>query len=77
MSTIANNTYVQQIRETACSSDFTGQVTNSLQNLKSHGHTVETKPDEGRGIVVHNKTDYIDKLFSVLSDSSKFQQLKC
>ncbi|XP_037773698.1 uncharacterized protein LOC119569744 [Penaeus monodon] len=71
---LANSTYVQQNQETY-SSDFTEQVTNSLQNLKSDEHIVITKPDKGRGIVLLSRTDYINKLSSILSDSSKFQLL--
>ncbi|XP_037800345.1 uncharacterized protein LOC119595258 [Penaeus monodon] len=46
-----------------------------LQNLKSDEHIVITKPDKGKGIVLLNRTDYIDKLSTSLSDSSKFQLL--
>ncbi|XP_069976156.1 uncharacterized protein [Penaeus vannamei] len=70
ISVLANSFVVQQNRETLYSTDFTEQA-----NLKSDEHIVVTKPDKGRGILFLNRTDYLDKISSILSDSSKFKVL--
>eukprot|EP00794_Sanderia_malayensis_P002790 gene2790-3229_t len=33
------------------------------------------KPDKGNGVVILNKTDYLDKINCILSDSTKFKKL--
>lgn len=34
-------------------------------NIKDDGNTVVTKSDKGKGIVILNKTDYYNKIFSI------------
>ena len=45
-----------------------------LKNLGRDNSIVITKPDKGRGVVVLNKTDYIEKMNVILSDKSKFEE---
>lgn len=46
-----------------------------LRALKADDSIVICKPDKGRGVVIMNKTDYVSKLKTVLSDVSKFKIL--
>ena len=34
-----------------------------------------TKPDKGKGVVLMNKEDYIDKMMTILDDSTKFRKI--
>ena len=45
----------------------------SLIKLKSDKSIIITRPDKGRGTVVINKDDYINKVEHILSDTSKFK----
>lgn len=41
--------------------------------LKSDKSIIITKPDKGRGTVIMNKDDYLEKVKHILSDTSKFK----
>ena len=43
-----------------------------LKNLSNHPNIIITSPDKGRGIVIMNKSDYINKINDILSDKTKF-----
>ncbi|CAF1680615.1 unnamed protein product, partial [Adineta ricciae] len=44
-----------------------------LRNLSKDPSIVITRPDKGKGVVVINRADYIEKLERILSDTSKFR----
>ena len=43
-----------------------------LQNLSKNEDIIVSRPDKGRGVVIQNKNDYIQKMNCILSDSTKF-----
>ena len=47
----------------------------NLRNLLTNPDILLTRPDKGSGIVIMNKRDYVDKIESMLSDTTKFQHL--
>ena len=47
-----------------------------LKYLSKDKDTIICKPDKGRGIVMLNKCDYIEKMQGILNDSSKFIEIK-
>ncbi|CAH8598674.1 unnamed protein product [Schistosoma haematobium] len=47
----------------------------AIRKLKLNEHILITKPYKGSGTAILNKTDYIDKMNSLLSDQTKFQKL--
>lgn len=53
---------------------LTSRHLKSLRELKNKG-VVILKPDKGSGAVIMNKTDYVQKMLSILSDESKFQRV--
>ena len=48
----------------------------ALSILRRNKDIVILKPDKGNGVVILNKTDYINKVESLLSDKSKFGPTK-
>ena len=47
----------------------------AIKNLKNNKKIVITRPDKGSGVVLLNKEDYVDKMKSILKDSSKFEHI--
>ena len=47
----------------------------AIKSLRSNRDILITKPDKGSGVVILNKSDYIDKMNNILSDDSKFERL--
>ena len=47
----------------------------ALKSLRNNGDILITKPDKGSGIVILNKSDYLNKMHLILSDSSKFLRM--
>ena len=47
----------------------------ALKSLRSNKNILITKPDKGSGVVILNRSDYINKMNSILLDSSKFKCL--
>ena len=47
-----------------------------LKDLAKDQDIIICKPDKGRGIVILNKNDYKEKMQAILSDSSKFVEVK-
>ncbi|CAH8860275.1 unnamed protein product, partial [Trichobilharzia szidati] len=45
-----------------------------LKELKDNENLIITRPDKGSGIVLMNKSDYLNKLLVILSDEKKFQK---
>ena len=46
-----------------------------LQNLAKDSSIHITRPDKGRGVVILDKTDYIEKAEHILKDPTKFEKL--
>ena len=47
-----------------------------LKNLAANKDVIVTKPDKGRGVVVLNRSDYINSMESIISDTSKFKPIE-
>ena len=47
----------------------------AIKSLRSNNNILITKPDEGLGVVILNKTDYIKKMNSILEDETIFLTL--
>ena len=48
----------------------------TIKNLRKDENLVFSRPDKGRGVVIMNRADYIEKINYILSDSSKFMKIK-
>ena len=46
-----------------------------INSVRNNDNIIITKPDKGSGVVLLNKSDYIDKMNEILDDQSKFQRL--
>ena len=59
------------------SRDFTmhKECFRAINRLRKYDGVIITKPDKGSGVVLLNKSDYIDKLKEILDDQSKFKRL--
>ena len=47
----------------------------AIKSLRSNKAILITKPDKGYGVVILNKSDYVNKMECILSDTSKFKFL--
>ena len=47
----------------------------AINRLRKNDNIIITKPDKGFGVVLLNKSDYIDKMNKILDDQSKFRRL--
>ena len=47
-----------------------------LKRLKNNNNIVILRPDKGSGVVILNKIDYINMVYEVVNDKSKFIKLK-
>ena len=47
----------------------------ALRALRADPSIVVTKPDKGNGVVVMDRSDYVAKMLTILSDEQKFQRL--
>ena len=56
-------------------SSLTGEEFIALKNLSKDKNIVITRPDKGNGVVILNKSDYVDKMHTILDDRSKFQKV--
>ena len=72
---LAHNSY-NNFRKVWCKSFFSKDKLNTLRTLRKDENIIISKPDKGRGVVILDKTVYIDKVLSILSDSSKFLKLQ-
>ena len=48
---------------------------NIMRNLGNDKNIIISKPDKGRGVVIMNKVDYIEKMNTVLNDRNKFMKI--
>ena len=51
------------------------KITRNLTNLFQNKNIVITKPDKGRGIVLLDKSTYIQKVQKILADTTKFRKV--
>ena len=54
---------------------FSKHEINILRNLAKDRSITICRPDKGTGIVILNKSDYEDKMLTILNDHSKFKQM--
>ena len=47
----------------------------AINRLRKNDDIIITKPDKGSGVVLLNKSDYVDKMNEILDDQSKFKRL--
>ena len=47
----------------------------ATNRLRKNDDIIVTKPDKGSGVVLFNKSDYVDKMNKILDDQSKFRRL--
>ena len=47
----------------------------AINSLRKNDDIIITKPDEGFGVVLLNKSDYVDEMNKTLDDQSKFKRL--
>ena len=59
------------------SRDFTmhKECFRAINWLRKNDDIIITKPDKGSGVVLLNKSDYVDKMNDILNDQSKFKRL--
>ena len=62
-------------RNTKSKSALTPELKNAAKSLKTNENIVVKRADKSACYVVMNVNEYMDKISSVLSDSSKFQKL--
>ena len=62
---------------TTDSRDFTmhKECFRAINRLRKNDDIIITKPDKGSGVVLLNKSDYVDKMNEILDDQSKFKRL--
>ena len=46
----------------------------AINSLRKNNDIIVTKPDKGSGVVLLNKSDYVDKMNKILDDQSKFKR---
>ena len=47
----------------------------AINRLRKNDDIIVTKPDKGSGVVLLNKSNYVDKMNKILDDQSKFRRL--
>ena len=47
----------------------------AINRLRKNDDIIITKPDKSSGVVLLNKSDYVDKMNEILDDQSKFKRL--
>ena len=59
------------------SRDFTmhKECFRAINSLRKNDDSIITKPDKGSGVILLNKSDYIDKMNKILDDQSKLKRL--
>ena len=51
------------------------EINNALRTLSNDETILITKPDKGRGVVIMNKSEYINKMEDLLADNTKFKRV--
>ena len=47
----------------------------AINRLRKNDDIIVTKPDKGSGVVLLNKSDYVEEMNKILDDQSKFRRL--
>jgi len=47
-----------------------------LKKLRRKKEIVVLKPDKGNGVVILDRTDYVEKIFEIVNDTGKFKTIK-
>ena len=55
---------------------FNKQDLSILKDFSRNSDIIVTKPDKGKGVVIINKTDYINSMNTIVSDKTKFEEIK-
>ena len=69
------NTLIKNAPKFAKSFFFTKSDYSLLKSLGKDPNLIITRPDKGKGVVLLNRNDYLQKMNSILSDRSKFSIL--
>ena len=51
------------------------EIRKIVKELKNDNNLISAKSDKGNGCVLMNKSDYLEKVYVVIDDSSKFKLL--
>ncbi|VDP88586.1 unnamed protein product [Echinostoma caproni] len=71
-STLVNACYQHRSVKVKTSELVTPEHLKRLRDLQKNREIMMSKPDKGAGIVLLNRTDYLQKMKAILSDGSKF-----
>ena len=74
-STLVTASYQYQSQRRSYISPLSQKHREALRELSKNTSVVTAKPDNGSGVVLMDKPDYIAKMNEILSDTSKFQHL--
>ena len=72
---IAHQYYTKFNHKKVFSPIFSPNDINIVKNLQLNNNIVITRPDKGRGVVVLNKSKYVEQMNEILSDSSKYTKI--
>ena len=64
---------LKRIIKTKLNNNITSKDIATLKALSSNKNIVFLKPDKGNGVVIINKSEYIEKMNNILSDNTKFK----
>ena len=76
LSVVANNSYRNFRSFVNNNKAFNTEKLEVLKGLKDSEDLVITRPDKGKGVVLLNTNEYIDKINGILADRSKFRLIK-
>ncbi|MGL4482492.1 MAG: reverse transcriptase domain-containing protein [Lactococcus garvieae] len=75
-STLVNSCYQYLNAPSNRTSFLTLEHKNAIRKLKQNKDIIISKPDKGTGLVIMNRTDYIQKMNNILNDDSKFRKME-
>ncbi|XP_063585791.1 uncharacterized protein LOC134763164 [Penaeus indicus] len=75
IASLANETFYDFKRHRHWLPSFSKANHNALKSLKNDSSIIITKPDKGKGVVILDKKDYVNKVNVLLSDHTKFRKL--
>ena len=75
-STLVNTCYQYMKYKSKGRRLLTNDHLTALKDLQNNDDIIISRPDKGAGVVLMNKKDYIDKMNSLLSDTTKFKKME-
>lgn len=66
---------LKRIIKSKLQNNITSKNLATLKSLSSNKNIVFLKPDKGNGVVILNKSEYVNKMNSILCDNSKFKPI--